>query len=301
MKRTIIFIVLICLSVFSVLAQDTDIDISGSDIEYITLNIDCDTNKQCFDAIREYGGKAELARCNLQYHQCEFPTTKSKGLNLSWQLIALIIASLGFIGFLVYLEYKKPKEKKRFTNPLIVTIIAGTFLSASVLVIEVLGFLPSDWAKEHPWIFPALFLMMYLATATILKSIKPLSHDKLKEKAVERLWEDFNARLYHGAGYSTPWVAMEYSDTTEDNKMLNKVVNFLITGESATINTYLLTLSIIEGEIRREIINPTIEQIQKIFSKEITANLDFEKVLATQGFLGEVEDRSHNSQQPQNP
>lgn len=298
MRNLIILILMLSVIATGAFAQDDEIDISGQDVDYIVLNIPCENDKQCFDAITNRGGRGELARCNEVYQKCEYPQAKDTGFNLSWQLVVLICVCLVFMGFLIFLEYQKPKPKKRFSNPFMVTIIAGVFLSFIIFVMEAVGVLPANWSREHWWIFPCLFVGVYLAAVTYLKIIKPLSHDQLKEKTVERLWKDFDAKPYDGPGFDSPIVAMEYSDTNEDNKMLNKVVNFLILGESTVVRLYLMTLSILDGEIRRELVNPTKDQIRKIFSKEIVATIDLEKTMAVQGFL---EDMNGQEQPPQRP
>jgi len=269
-------------------ADNSTIDISGAGVEYqIIRELHCNTSRECFDAINWHGGRGELARCNELYHLCEMPVSTGSGFNLSWQIVVLIVAAIVFIGFLVFMQYKHEKPKKRFTNPYIVAILATLALALTIFVMEAAGILEPGWSHDNAIIFVGLLLATFFSVATYLKYIKPLDYPKLKLKAVRFLWENFKAKPYEGHGFDDGLMACEYSDTKEDNKMLNKVINFLFLAESSTIKTYLITLAIMDGEVRRFRINPTMKDIKKIFSREIAADIDLERRYALQGFIDE--------------
>ena len=211
-------------------------------------------------------------------------------MNLTWPLAMVICIGMICLTAIIWFEYRKKDEKnKPFTNPFMVAVVGGIALSLTVFVMEAIEVLPPDYSKDHPWIFIVIFAFVFLASATYLRYLKPKTIDQLKDIVIERLWKDGNAKIYSGSGSRDPWIAYEVVETNDQTKIFNKVVNFLVLaiGVGNKSQKYLLTLDLIDGKSVFWRPNPSKELIEKKFDKDVTANLDMDKILAEKAFVGE--------------
>ena len=221
-------------------------------------------------------------------------------MNLTWQLTLIIVAGFAFLAFIIWLEYKKKdKKQKPFTNPLMVAVVAGTFISLTIFILEAIDLLPPGWSKEHPWIFLLIFIAVFFASATYLRWLKPKNIDELKSIVEKRLWLDGNAKIYNDKGSRDPWMAYEVQETKDESLLFNKVINFLVLAKSNKVQPYFLTIDLIDGKPLAWRPNPPKDLIEKKFSKEITANLDLNKIVAEQAFVESHVDNENNGGQAQ--
>ena len=189
------------------------------------------------------------------------------GMGYYLMLIAIILGIILIIALILYFNYKKsiahPKEKPSTLSRVI--IVSLIIILVIVLILFLTG---SELKKIHIYLFVGIIFLVFIANLYELKKRRPLSFDKLKDKAIEIIRKELNAlpigETHYGSQFGHNYPFYKITETL-GGRVTDSLANRIIFTNQGGV---LVKNNIYDGECVHFQLNPPPDIIQEIWGQK---------------------------------